>query len=255
MSKRIEDFQVIDIKHIKNEFFVLELLSPGSLPEILPGQFVQARIDGSSSTFLRRPFSVHDVNYRRNTIRILVQVVGHGTGKMSQMVRGDTINLVYPLGNSFSLPENGEKSLLIGGGCGIAPLLYLSGFIRSKGYEQEILVGFRNKERIIEYEEYRKYGKVHVATEDGSEGEKGLVTDHSVFSSGKFDRFYCCGPDLMMKSVASYAASNNIRCEVSLENLMACGLGVCLCCIVKTTRGNVCSCTEGPVFNINELKW
>jgi dihydroorotate dehydrogenase electron transfer subunit len=255
MSKRIEDFQVIDNKHIKEEFFVLELLSPGSLPDIYPGQFVQIRIDGSQSTFLRRPFSIHDVNYRRNTLKILVQVVGPGTRHLSVLTKGDAVNLVYPLGNFFSLPEKGKKPLLVGGGCGIAPLLYLSGYLKSKGFEPEMLIGFRSKSRIIEYEEYRKFGIVHVTTEDGSEGVKGLVTDHPVLSSGKFSMIYCCGPDLMMKSVASFAASNNIRCEVSLENLMACGLGICLCCVVKTTGGNVCSCTEGPVFNINDLKW
>jgi dihydroorotate dehydrogenase electron transfer subunit len=86
-------------------------------------------------------------------------------------------------------------------------------------------------------------------------GEKGYVTDHSSLKDNKYDRVYCCGPDPMMKAVARYCASRNIFCEVSLENLMGCGFGICLCCIVSTTRGNICTCTEGPVFNINELKW
>ena len=116
-------------------------------------------------------------------------------------------------------------------------------------------MGFRNKDRIIEYEEYRSLARVYIATEDGSEGEKGFVTQHSLFEQDKYSRIYCCGPDAMMKAVGKYAIRNQIHCEVSLENLMGCGFGVCLCCVVSTVDGNVCSCTEGPVFNINRLKW
>jgi dihydroorotate dehydrogenase electron transfer subunit len=86
-------------------------------------------------------------------------------------------------------------------------------------------------------------------------GQKGFVTDHPLLSENHYDRVYCCGPDSMMKAVARYSKSNNIKCEVSLENLMACGIGACLCCVVDTVKGHVCTCTDGPVFNINELKW
>ncbi|MDE6062764.1 MAG: dihydroorotate dehydrogenase electron transfer subunit, partial [Duncaniella sp.] len=97
-------------------------------------------------------------------------------------------------------------------------------------------------------------GKVHVCTEDGSEGVKGFVTAHPCLEEEYF-RYYCCGPAPMMKAVAAVARRNGTDCEVSLENMMACGLGACLCCVEKTVKGNVCVCTEGPVFNINELTW
>jgi dihydroorotate dehydrogenase electron transfer subunit len=153
------------------------------------------------------------------------------------------------------LPSEGEKTLLIGGGCGVAPLLFLAKYLKSHDRKFDILMGFRSLDRIIEYEEYKKLGQVFLTTEDGSEGEKGFVTQHSLLKKEKFDRIYCCGPDAMIKAIAEYARKNDINCEVSLENLMACGIGVCLCCVVNTVNGNVCTCTDGPVFNIYDLKW
>jgi len=255
MAKTILDFQIIDNKQLNKDFFILELLSGLTLPEIFPGQFVQVRIDGSSDTFLRRPFSVHDVNYNANTIKLLIQIAGKGTKTLSLLRQGDILNVIFPLGNSFSLPSKSDFTLLIGGGCGVAPLLYLAKYLKSNSYEFDILMGVRNSDRLVEYEEYRKLGMVYLTTEDGSEGEKGFVTHHSILAEKKYTRIYCCGPDSMMKAVAEYSHKHRIECEVSLENLMACGIGVCLCCIVNTTNGNVCSCTDGPVFNINDLKW
>jgi dihydroorotate dehydrogenase electron transfer subunit len=255
MVKSVHDFQIIDNKRLSTDFFILELCSGQVLTRIFPGQFVQVRIDDSSETFLRRPFSLHDVNYQTNTIKLLVQIAGKGTYSLSLKRKGDILNLIYPLGNSFSLPPEDEKTLLIGGGCGVAPLLYLAKYLKSNNRSFDILMGFRSKDRIIEYDEYKELGKVYLTTEDGSEGEKGYVTQHSILGREEFPRIYCCGPESMMKVVAGYSVEHQIYCEVSLENLMACGIGVCLCCVVNTTSGNVCTCTEGPVFNVNKLKW
>jgi len=255
MAKRIEDLKVIENKRLTNDFFVLELSGNDKLPEMYPGQFAQVRVDRSPETFLRRPISIHDVDYERNAVKLLIQVAGKGTESLSKLTTGDPLNLIYPLGNSFSLPSGSEKILLVGGGCGIAPLLFLGKYLKSNGYIPDILLGFRNSERIIEYNEYLETGNVFLTTEDGSKGEKGFVTNHSVFSSGKYNRIYCCGPEIMMRAIAGHCKRNNIICEVSLENLMACGIGVCLCCIVDTVRGNLCTCIDGPVYNINELKW
>jgi dihydroorotate dehydrogenase electron transfer subunit len=255
MSRIIGDFLVKKKRQLKNQFFVLELVSAVELPEILPGQFTQVRVDGSPETFLRRPFSFYDVDRKNNSISLLVQVVGKGTQTLSRLREGASVNMVLPLGNSFTIPSPGEKVIFIGGGVGIAPFLHFARHISGSESEADILFGFRNRDRVIEYEEFRQYGSVHITTEDGSEGEKGFVTGHSILQNKSFDRIYCCGPDPMMKAVAAYAAEKRIFCEVSLENLMGCGFGVCLCCIVATTRGNICTCTEGPVFNVNELKW
>jgi dihydroorotate dehydrogenase electron transfer subunit len=255
MSKRTEDLKVVENKRISNDFYILELLGDKELPDIKPGQFAQVRVDGSPETFLRRPISIHDVDYNKNTIKLLIQVAGKGTLTLSQLRVGDILNLVFPLGNSFGIPAENDKILLVGGGCGIAPLLYLGKYLKSIGYVPDILLGFRNRSRIIEYDSYSEIGNVYLTTEDGSQGEKGFVTDHTLLSEAKYDRIYCCGPDSMMKAVAGYAIRHNAVCEVSLENLMACGIGVCLCCIVETVKGNLCSCIDGPVFNITDLKW
>jgi len=255
MAKRVEDLKVIGNKRLNNDFFILDLTGNTKIPDFLPGQFAQVRVDGSPETFLRRPISIHDVDYEKNSFKLLIQIAGKGTKKLSELVTGDILNLVYPLGNSFSLPSGKDKILLVGGGCGIAPLLFLGKYLKSNGFVPDILLGFRNKERIIEFEEYLTTGNVFVTTEDGSMGEKGYVTTHSVFSSNRYGRIYCCGPDTMMKSIASYCKNKDIVCEVSLENLMACGIGACLCCIVDTVKGNLCTCIDGPVFNVNDLKW
>ena len=255
MAKRIDDLLVLDNKRISDDFFVLHLGSKSILPDIRPGQFLQVKVEGSAETFLRRPISIHSVDIHNNTIDLLIQIAGNGTKVLSRLEKNDIVNIIYPLGNSFSIPEDDCKILLIGGGCGIAPLLYLGKFLKSKSFKPDILLGFRNQSRVIEYNEYKAVGEVYLTTEDGSLGEKGYVTSHSVLKDKRYDRIYCCGPESMMKAVASYCRQNGIFCEVSLENLMACGIGACLCCVVDTVKGHQCTCIEGPIFNINDLKW
>lgn len=165
------------------------------------------------------------------------------------------MNIIFPLGNSFSIPEKKTNTLLVGGGVGTAPLLFLGKKLSEKGYKPAFLLGGRTESDILQLSDFEQYGDVYCTTEDGSFGEKGFVTGHSVLQKNRFDFIYTCGPKPMMVAVAKHANSNGIDCEASLENLMACGFGACLCCIEKTVRGNVCTCTEGPVFNIKELTW
>jgi dihydroorotate dehydrogenase electron transfer subunit len=182
MAKRIEDLLIVENKRINDDFFILELSGNNYFPELKPGQFVQVKVEGSRETFLRRPFSIHEVDYERNIIKLLIQIAGKGTETLSKLKKGDNLNIIYPLGNFFSLPSENDQILLIGGGCGVAPLLFLGKYLRSNGHKPDILLGFRNSERIIEYEEYTKIGQVFLTTEDGSEGERGFATDHSVFT-------------------------------------------------------------------------
>jgi dihydroorotate dehydrogenase electron transfer subunit len=255
MGKEIRDLEIVDNKEVRKGFFVITVMTGDPVPVVKPGQFLQLKVEGSSETFLRRPVSVHDYNGATGRMKLLVQVVGPGTSKISKLRQGDSINAVLPLGNAFTLPSAGEKVLLVGGGCGVAPLLYLGRAIREKGILPEFLLGFRNGDSLLEVEEYEKLGRVLLTTEDGSVGVRGYVTAHPALSSGGFNRIYCCGPDAMMKAVSEIAVSAGAECEVSLEHLMACGFGVCLCCVVPTTGGNICTCTDGPVFNTKVLKW
>ncbi len=253
--KKITDFRLIEKKEwAKSTFLLLQCDEP--LEEIKAGQFVQVRVDDAQHTYLRRPISIHDVDYQNRTITLLVQRVGEGTNKMSDTEIGDTLNIIYPLGNGFTIPENNEGNvILVGGGIGIAPLYYLGKMLKEKGIEPQFLLGGRSKSDLIMLEEFESVGKVYITTNDGSLGEAGFVTQHSIWKEKQFDMIYTCGPKPMMIAVTKIARENNIDCEVSLENLMACGLGACLCCVENTIEGNVCVCKEGPVMNINKLLW
>ena len=252
--KQIADFTLVE-KRDYGRSVLLRLRSQQPLPDIEPGQFVQVRVDGSPSTCLRRPISIHDVDYGQNEITLLVQQVGEGTRHLAAAHEGDTINMVLPLGNGFTLPEKGEKCLLVGGGIGIAPLYYFAKVLNAKGVRPALLLGGKSESDLIRLADYQSLGETFVTTEDGSLGEKGFVTQHSVWQKQCFDKIYVCGPKPMMKAVAKLAAEKNVWCEVSLENLMACGLGACLCCVEDTVDGHVCVCKEGPVFNTRRLKW
>jgi dihydroorotate dehydrogenase electron transfer subunit len=241
--------------HLNKRHFILVLHAPELLPQILPGQFVQVLVKDSSSTFLRRPFSIHTIDQAMNTFSLLIQIKGEGTRHLSLCKEGDKLNVMYPLGNSFTWPS-GKNVLLVGGGCGVAPLLFLASWLKEQEKNVTILTGWKRKEDIFEKETYQKYGDLLVTTEDGSEGETGMVINHSIFKQvNSFDRIYCCGPDRMMRTIAHIAERKGIECEVSLENTMACGFGVCLCCITPTQHGNQRVCIEGPVFNTKELNW
>ena len=257
MKRTLMDLQVVENTRLHLDIYLLKLTSAKKLPEMIPGQFVQVRVDDSPKVFLRRPVSIHYINKRNNELWLLIQVVGEGTGRMVKYAPGDTLNVMLPLGNGFSAPQAHENAmlLLIGGGIGVAPLLFLGETLKSIGYHPAFLLGARSKEYIIQLEAFEKIGKVYVTTEDHSMGEKGFVTHHPILQSKKFDKIYACGPLPMMLAVAHYAKTSDINCEVSLENRMACGIGACLCCVENTVQGNVCVCTEGPVFNIKQLTW
>ena len=254
MTKQITDFTLVE-KQDYGRSVLLRLRSDVTLPEIVAGQFVQVRVDDSPQTYLRRPISIHDVDYQHNEIVLLVQKVGEGTRHLGSVEVGERINVILPLGNGFSLPHNEEKVLLVGGGIGIAPLYYFAKVLKDSGVDVTLLLGGKTTSDLIRLVDYQQLGKTFVTTEDGSLGEKGFVTMHSIWGQRCFDKIYVCGPKPMMKAVAKLAAEKNIWCEVSLENLMACGLGACLCCVEDTVDGHVCVCKEGPVFNTRRLKW
>lgn len=254
MRKYIHDFRVIDNKKVSSNYFILDLQCPDKLPQILPGQFAEILVEGSPLTYLRRPFSIYDANYENNRLSIMIKLVGHGTEALSNIKPGENVNLIYPLGNSFGEPL-GSHVLLVGGGVGIAPMLLLAKRLFALGIQIDVLIGGRSSQDIIEAEKYASMSKVMITTEDGSSGYKGLVTYHPVLTADTmpYSKVYVCGPDPMMKAVAAIAFSKGVPCEVSLENLMACGIGACLCCIVETNEGNKTSCVEGPVFDTRTL--
>ncbi|WP_346860335.1 dihydroorotate dehydrogenase electron transfer subunit [uncultured Draconibacterium sp.] len=256
-KKFVADFTVVENKALNSTNFLIKIKSDSALPEIKPGQFVNVEIKQASEVFLRRPFSIFEVDYKDNTLSMIIKILGKGSKILTDIKVGDSVSLVYPLGKSFTYPEKQDRILLIGGGSGVAPMLFLAKESGLAKEQVDILLGARSSEDHINVEEYSQFANLHYASEDGSLGEKGFVTQHSVFTTDlkAYTKIYACGPDGMMRAIAKEAKTAEVFCEVSLENLMACGFGVCLCCIEPTNKGNQCVCTDGPVFNINDLKW
>lgn len=255
MKKYVLDLTVVEVRKVNDRHVLLRLTDiEKPLPAMAPGQFVEVRVDGSAKTFLRRPISICNVEIDKNELWLLVACIGDGTRWMATLKQNDRLNCVLPLGNGFST-NKAMKPLLIGGGVGVAPLLFLGTEIKRGGGVPTFLLGARRKEDVLLIEEFERLGNVLVTTEDGSMGEKGFVTDHSILRQVYFDSIKTCGPTPMMKAVACFARQHQVHCEASLENMMACGLGACLCCVEKTRRGNLCVCKDGPVFNIEELLW
>lgn len=257
MRKYILDLTVTSNEHLREGYVLLKLTHEQPLPDMVPGQFAELKVEGSETTFLRRPISINYVDEEKNEVWFLIHEVGDGTRKLGTLVKGEVLNVVMPLGQGFTMPASPEeKILLVGGGVGTAPLLYMGKKMADCGCRPSFLLGGRSAGDLMQLDLFAALGEVYLTTEDGSAGEKGFVTQHSLWNSGRhFDRIATCGPKPMMVAVARCAEERGIDCEASLENMMACGLGACLCCVENTTEGHLCVCKEGPVFNTKKLLW
>jgi len=257
VRKTVQNLKVIENRQLNDDHHLLQLEVPDPLETINPGQFANLLVDHSPGVFLRRPFSICSVDYSKNTISVLIKKIGEGTRALAQTPVNSYINGMFPLGNSFTIPSEPEKILLVGGGSGVASLMNLAQELGRNLNDVSILTGARSSADLVELEHFSQYGTVYTTTEDGTQGKKGYVTDHPILRDqlSQFKRIYSCGPEPMMRAVSAKAKSQSVFCEVSLENTMACGFGVCLCCVTETIEGHKCVCTDGPVFNINQLKW
>jgi dihydroorotate dehydrogenase electron transfer subunit len=231
--------------------------------EACPGQFVMVRPTELTEPLLPRPFSIHGV--QGDNMELLFKVVGQGTRILSALKKGDRLEVRGPLGRGFRLHQD-QEPILAAGGLGVAPLLFLARHwikkpSRASGSFPKLFIGARTKEELLRLEEFEKLGvAVRAATEDGSFGEKGLVTRlleraWKDFSSRTV--ILACGPKAMLKALRDWTLQNNISCQLSLETHMACGLGACLGCVVtrETDQGRfyVNVCQEGPVFEAGEV--
>ena len=215
----------------------------GDTTGILPGQFVNIRVEGQ---FLRRPISV--CNITDGVLTIIYKVVGAGTEAMSQLPVGTQLDVLTVLGNGYDLSKAGEKPLLVGGGVGVPPMYMLARQLREIGKAVRVILGFNTKDEVFYEEEFRALGcDVTVTTVDGSHGVKGFVTNAL---DGKQSYYHTCGPLPMIKALLQAAGTNG---EVSMEERMGCGFGACMGCTIQTTKGPKRVCKEGPVFPANEL--
>lgn len=213
-----------------------------------PGQFVNIAVDGK---YLRRPISVCDIQEDR--LVLLYDVVGDGTEKMSEMQPGFTADILTGLGNGFNLSADTEKPLLIGGGIGCAPLLQLARMLCAEGKRPVVALGFNTAADVVLKNDFEALGlEVYVSTADGTEGTRGFVTDAIKANQPDFDYFYACGPLPMLRALCETLDQPG---EVSLESRMACGFGICMCCVLETKSGLKGICKAGPVFPKDELLW
>jgi len=240
--------KVIQNKKIKKDVFLLTIKNQEIATSAQPGQFVQIKVTNSYIPLLRRPFSIHHA--ANNNFKILYKVVGTGTQLLSQYKTGQEIDMIGPLGKGFNT-KNYEKLTLVAGGMGIAPLYFLAETEKDK--DLTTLIGTATEEELLGESEFKTLGKVLISTEDGSSGKKGRVTD-LLEEIEKPEIIIACGPVPMLEAIQKYAIKNNIPCQMSLECHMACGMGICFGCAVKSGKGYKYVCKDGPVFWATDIE-
>ena len=253
--------KVISHEEIGAGYRYLVLAAPKMAADLMPGQFVHVKVPALESSALRRPFSVFDAEDGKVTL--LYKTVGRGTAALNAVAAGDEICVMGPLGHGFPLKCDGVP-LLVGGGYGVAPLHFLAKrFVQAAGLPKPILfVGGRTKNDLLALDRFAALGiEVRTATNDGSEGVQGLVTDPlddelaQLRHEGRKFELFACGPDPMLKAVAMRATGTGSKGWISMDRHMICGVGACYACIQKTVRGNSRCCIEGPVFAAEDLVW
>lgn len=267
--KQKQSAAVLSQREIAPEIF--DMWMETSLAEqAKPGQFLCV-YPRDKSTLLPRPISICEVSRDRKALRIVYRVAGKGTAEFSQYREGERISVLGTLGNGFPLWEaEGKRVFLMGGGIGVPPILELAKQIAATGDRAGqgasvvkdiiIVLGYRDAKTFLK-EEFEKYGTVYIATEDGSVGTKGNVMDAIRENGLEADVIYACGPMPMLRAIKAYAAEHKTKAYISLEEHMACGVGACLGCVVKTREidhhshvHNARICTDGPVFDAEDVE-
>jgi len=259
---------IIEHEEIAGHARRLVLAAPEIAGFAEPGQFVHVLCGDSYDPLLRRPFSVHDVDRQSGRVRLLYEIRGRGTALLAEKRSGETLDVVGPLGKGFELPKSpGRPLVLIGGGIAVAPLYFLARRIAETiGCEcAAFLIGARTESMLLYVEEFARLGSdVRTATDDGSAGYRGFVTGLLEQYIHAMDRanpplVYACGPMQMLKAVARITKEHGLKCQVSTEAKMACGVGACMSCVIKVRDGDswkyVRCCKEGPVFDADDIIW
>lgn len=261
-----ETVKVLWNRNVGPGYYRIGLNCHGNYGDAKPGQFVMLRFPGQTTPFLRRPFSIHRLisdDGQMIGIEILYKVVGEGTRKLSEIQTGDRVDIFGPLGNSFTVSDHYKVIYIVAGGIGVAPMVFLAAYLRSKGFDTgkcEVFLGGRSKEDLLCRDAFLNMGlKVHVTTDDGSEGDQCLITHplEIVATESPPDVIYACGPLGMLKCVEGIAEKLSVTCQVSIETAMACGMGACLGCAVEkkgSEDGYLHACLDGPVFDIRRIK-
>lgn len=257
MAQYREEAKVLRQEMLEKDIYSLTLATENIAVEAVPGQFVSLYTK-EGSKLLPRPISICEV--QDNVIRLVYRVVGYGTTEFSGYREGDTVSLLGPLGNGFTLKE--KKAVLVAGGIGIPPMVELAKQLRQEYPSLSVtaVLGYRDSNTFL-VDDIRKYADVIIATDDGSMGVKGNVIDAIRQQNIDAEIFYACGPTPMLRGLKSYAEGAGIEAQISLEEKMACGIGACLACVCKTKDvdehshvHNARICKDGPVFDSREVE-
>lgn len=253
MKKHELSLKIVRLTRLSGGLLHLVLEDPAGepLPAMEPGQFVEVRIE-TPGVLLNRPFSIFNADAKH--LELLVKPLGRATDALADFSEGTEMRVIAPLGHGFAKPDAASRVLLVGGGVGMAPFFYQARTLCEADIRPTLIYGERTTPDARLLDRLSEVADVKLCTDDGSAGFHGLVTQHPAFGED-YDLVQVCGPAPMMKAVYRSAKERGLNAQFSLENKMACGLGACLCCVEKTTTGNRCVCSEGPVFNIEELSW
>jgi dihydroorotate dehydrogenase electron transfer subunit len=256
-----QNTEIIFNKKVTTDTFLMGLGAPEIAAEAMPGQFVMIQARTGVDPLLRRPFSICGI-HGDDGFLILYRVVGRGTAIMSRAREGDALSVLGPLGRGFDLPQKGHKALLVAGGIGIAPLIFFAQTIKNN--DLIFMAGYGSASEIVPIEQVGLGNmKVLIATDDGTAGYRGPVTEvlesHLAGPDDSIPTVFSCGPLPMLKRVVTITLNRGIQCQVSLETSMACGLGACQGCAVKSSskenQAYYHVCKDGPVFDVNALNW
>ncbi len=259
--RAIKDCSIVANEEVAPGHFRMELADQEIAAAALPGQFCMVQTAEGLSPFLRRPMCFHRID--SETFCILYKVEGEGTGLLSRMLPGQTVSVQGPLGKGFVVDTRFERNIIVAGGIGVAPLPPVAeALVKQGGRPPEVVLAARSKNLLVCEEDFRALGcKVHIATDDGSAGEKAYAAEMlGRLSPGPDTRVYACGPMIMMQTTADVAAAAEADCLVSLEAQMACGDGACLGCVVEAKSESegehmVRVCADGPVFDARIIDW
>lgn len=244
--KRSFDCKINRVQEIAPGIFDMCIIAPEIAKTAVPGQFLHIKCTDTLTPLLRRPISICDVY--EDKVRFIFECKGEGTRELSLKKEGDIINVLGPLGNGFDIRD--KKSILIGGGVGVFPLLMLA---KKLPQRPTIVLGFRSSDRIVLKEEFEAVGDLYIATDDGSFGHHGTVMEIPEVKNGEM--YYACGPIPMLKAVKYYAEEIEKPAQISMEERMGCGIGACLVCTCKVDGHNEKVCQKGPVFWSGEVEF
>lgn len=253
LAKTMVDAKIIHQQSLSGDVKIIEVFAPEIARAAQPGQFVNVQVSKQTAPLLRRPFGVAGVNRENGTFTMIYRIVGEATKILANICDNSFINIIGPLGHGFYLEA--RRPLLVGGGLGLAPLLYLAQSFSPDSVE--VVMGGRTAKELFWTELFNdKVNTMHITTDDGSKGIKGTVNAvlPKLLKTKKYDCVYVCGPVPMMKAVAKIVEETGIICQVSLEKYMACGLGACLSCSCGGVGKRLKVCTDGPVFWSTEVE-